>query len=180
MKEKLLLSYAKTCALLLCPLLFFFGCGRSSLPDARSNAFSAEIIWSTATSQFRATAEVSEVSSEDTSRDVTLTFHEPKAMEGLILTRKNREISLSFLNLSVEGFPTEELLRPMDLLLYEGEITAKGECEIEGTRYITAKIENEKEKEIYELYLDPNTGIPKELRTNTETLRIESFKIRDP
>ena len=180
MKEKLLLSYTKILVLLLCPLLLLFGCGNSSLPDARSNAFSAEILWSTATSQFRATAEVSKSSSENTSRDLTLTFHEPKALDGLILTRTNGEISLSFLNLSVENFPVEALLLPIDLLLYEGKTTVIGDCEIEGTRYITAKIENEKEKESYELYLDPDTGIPKELRTEHGTLQLESFHVRVP
>lgn len=180
MKEKLLIPYKKILSILLCSLLLLCGCGKSSLPDARNNAFSAEIVWITNASQFRATAEVSVSTSEDTPRDVTLSFHEPKALKGLILTRKNGEISLSFLNLSVENFPAEELLRPIELLLYEGKITASGECEIEGNRYITAKIENEKEKESYELYLDPDTGIPKELRTEHETLRIESFDIRDP
>jgi len=178
MKEKLSIPYKKILAVLLCPLLFLFGCGSSSLPDARSNAFSAEIVWSTSSSQFRATAEVSKSSSEDTSRDLTLTFHEPKALEGLILTRTNGEILLSFLNLSVENFPVEALLLPIDLLLYEENITVVGECEIEGKRYITAKIENEKEKESYELYLDPDTGIPKELRTEYGILRLESFHVR--
>lgn len=183
MKEKLspsYLSYVKILTFLLCPLILIFGCGRSSFPDARKNAFSAEIVWSTPKSQFRATAEVSEDSAEDTSRDLTLTFHEPKAMKGLTVTRTNGEISLSFLNLSIENFPVKDLLRPIDLLLYDGKITAMGECEIEGMRYITAKIENEKEKESYEIYLDPDTGFPKELRTDTETLRIESFDVRAP
>gem|GEM_PF-6630387 len=85
---------------------------------------------------------------------------------------------LSFLNLSVENFPVEALLLPIDLLLYEENITVVGECEIEGKRYITAKIENEKEKESYELYLDPDTGIPKELRTEYGILRLESFHVR--
>ena len=180
MKEKLSISYVSSLSLLLCLFLLLVGCTKSSLPDPRKNAFSAEIVWKTPTSQFRATAEVSEDSAEDTSRDLTLTFHEPKAMKGLIVTRTNGEISLSFLNLSIESFPVKDLLRPIDLLLYDGKITATGECEIEGMRYITAKIENEKEKESYEIYLDPDNGIPKELRTDTERLRIESFDIRAP
>ncbi len=184
MKEKLSTSYKKFFALFLCPLLLFWGflgCKKNvTPPDYRELSFCAEIVLITSTSQLRATAEVSAPTFDGTLRDVTLSFHEPRALEGLVLSRKNGTCSLHFIGLLVESFPAEHLLRTIDLLLCEGKISILGECELDENRYLSAELQNDKEGESYELYLEPETGFPKELRTDTETLRIESFTSRSP
>ena len=104
-------------------------------------------------------------------------------MEGAVLSRKEGVVSLSLMDLmdlSVESLPLDALLRPIELLLDRGEASLVGEREIDGSRYIFSEVKSTKEQEIYELYVEPNTGIPKELRTSKETLQIQSFQIRDP
>lgn len=171
----------KLLSLILCPILLLFGCAsRSSVSDARSSAFCADLRLISEPLQICATAEVAPPTTEGALRDITLTFSAPEALKGLIVTRTNGEISLSFLDLTIECFPVDKLLQPIDLLLCEGSRTLIGEDNIDGVRYLFFNIENKKEGESYEFYVDPHTGIPKEIRTSKETLQIMSFHTRTP
>ncbi len=181
MMEKLSVRSFKMLALLLCLLLCLGGCEKlTSLPDYRESAFIAELVFITPTSRLCATAEVSAPSQDHTLRDVTLSFTEPSALNGLIVTRREDQVSLNFKNLCVEDVPVQDLLRGIDLLLCDGSLTILGKEEGEGIRFISAELQNEKEGKSYALSLEPTTGYPKELRTDTEILQIQSFRKISP
>ena len=179
--EKLSVKSFKMLALLLCSLLCFGGCEKlASLPDYREGAFVAELVFITPTSRLCATAEVSSPSSAQALRDVKLSFTEPTALNGLIVTRYEEQVSLNFKNLCVEDAPIQDLLRGIDLLLCDGSLTILGKEEREGIRFISAELQNEKEGKSYALSLEPTTGYPKELRTDTEILQIKAFDKTSP
>ena len=184
MKENLCFIRTKLLALLLCLsflLSFCCGCQKNALyTKFQNSAFDAEFVFIAPNVEFRATANISAPSTECDERDVTLVFSAPNALAGLTLRRTKGTVSLSFHGILVEDFPVDVLLRPIELLLCEGNITVLGETELDGIRYISAQLKNEKDQEIYELYFEPNTNVPKEFRTKTERLRIESFELRTP
>lgn len=176
--EKLSVISFKIFVLLLCSLFFlgsFWGCEKS-FPDYRQTAFDAEIVFITPNARLCATAEVSAPSQNHALRDVTLTFSEPQALKGLILTRRGGTVSLNFQDLCIEDVPVQALLRGIDLLLSEGAITILGKENRESIGSISAELEDEQEGKSYALSLEPTTGFPKELRTDTELLQIKSFR----
>ncbi len=176
--EKLTLRIKRIAVLLVCLCLCLSGCAKSrSLPDYRASAFGVEIVYSTPHTKLVATAEVSAPRAEETiPRDVTLTLSSPKALQGLMLQRTDGKISLNYEGILTESDATG-LLRCVDLLLTEGRIKVGNPCQRNGTTLLYAEIQNDKDTQIYELYLTPHTGIPQELVVAEETIQIRKFQI---
>ena len=152
MMEKLTLSYKKLLPLLLCFLLVLFGCRANTSPtDARSSAFSASFVYVKNEMQICATAMVGapREASDPLPRDLTLTLTSPEALRGLVITRKDGEVSLSYQGILTTVEHTD-LLRCTELLLSEDP---------------TAKIT-----------LDPTQNTPKEILLGKELLQISDFK----
>lgn len=174
--ETLISKYEKPITLLLCLLLLLIGC--SSTPkgnDYRESAFCAELSVHTKESHLLVTAEIRAPRADDLPRDLTLSFHEPNALRGLILTRRDGKILLEFDGISVERDSAEELLLCVKLLLPEGDFSEFKRCEKNGVSLLSTKVQNEKETQAYEIYLDPDTGFPKEILSEDASLQILSF-----
>lgn len=153
MMEKLSLHRSrvkKTMLLLLCLLLFTGGCTKKHPRyDARSTAFSAELIYRNGETMLCATAQVDAPRADGILRDVSLCFSYPDALQGLILTRENGKVLYEYDGIFLPSEGTE-LLRCVDLLLQEDSG--------------------------YEIQFSSQTGIPEEIRSSEEILQIKNFQ----
>ena len=152
MMEKLTLYCKKLFPLLLCFFLLLCGCSSNTSPtDWRSSAFSASLVYIKNETQICATVAVSapREASDSLPRDLTLTLSSPEALRGLVITRKDGVVSLSYQGL-LTAVEETNLLRCTELLLSE-DVDA-------------------------EIILDPTTNLPKEILLGKEALQISDFK----
>ena len=152
MMEKLTLSCKKLLPLLLCFLLILCGCRANTSPaDARSSAFSASLVYIKNETRICATAIVGapREATDFLPRDLTLTLSSPEALRGLVITRKDGVISLSYQGL-LTAVEETNLLRCTELLLSEDPAA--------------------------EIVLDPTQNTPKEILLGKESLQISDFK----
>ena len=167
------------CLLLLpfCVFISFCGCQSSpSLPDYRQSAFYAELRLITPSVTVSGYATVS-LPKDSAQRDVTLVFSEPKALEDVTLTRSNGIVSLQYDGLVLEEQALEALLFMVDLLTSSRERRIVSQTEEYGEPLILAELLPAGNEKSYELYLDPNSGAPRMLRSEDITLVIRSFRL---
>ncbi len=153
------------------------GCEKKiALPDYRERGFSAEVQWELQGVCVCATATVPEPATDpQCQRNFFLAFHSPESMSGVLLERKNGEISLSMgdLPLSKEAYGLwiayAELLIPNGTIRWLEKQTQNGQIAIRGI------IHSEGETKTYEIFAQGESGMPKEITLDDRRLVFRSF-----
>ena len=155
--------------LLMLLLLFApIGCGRQSLPpDYRDAPFSARIGWEENGEELEARV----IRGAD--GEVVLELLEPEGLRGITLVSVGGRLLIRCGETEMDGSPWEPLFSVTELLLPRGERRAVCQTKWEGEDVLYVEIE---QTEI-ELYVDMESGIPKEIRRGGRALRILSFEM---
>ncbi len=168
---------------LLCLLLAFFlaGCSDRVTPprDYLSSPFSAELRWSEEDLTISAELTAAPAVRQGAPWDLCLRFTAPDSFAGICVTRKDGALTLTYEGLTLTGEPYAGLCRGADLLL-SGD-TLRGLCreELWGLPVLYGRRGAPDTGEFTEVWLDPQTGYPKQLRRGQTTLQILSFQPSD-
>ena len=187
--SKILLPLRWSCAMLmtLALMLTLTACYPvRSLPDYREGAFEAELVWNTPSTTVRMLLSVGDEPSDGGERDLSIVFLAPESLAQIRLERTGGALTVTCHDLRIDNADALKCwLRPAELLLTSGGIRAITYTERDGVRMQYAEIRKESEYEnqeddVYELYLFPSTGFPKQIVHQQESLDVLSFRPLSP
>jgi len=107
------------------------------------------------------------------SRDLTVTFFAPSAMEGLTLTRTQGKTTMQLGEQTILHPSLEKWLRIPLLMLAEGERIRKEAQAQENENAIAVTIQGQEGETT--ILIDPQTLLPTAIRTSTVKLQVLSF-----
>lgn len=144
------------------------GCASGALPtDYRNEPFRAQITWQT--DSVRLSTSVRWESSGRREMEIL----EPKEWMGLVLMEEGNKRMVRYGDVTMDGAGMEALFERMELLLPTGERRGVCKTEWKGETVMYVEIEGET---VVELYLEPESGIPRAIRRGDVTLEIQSFE----
>ncbi len=160
--------------------------------DYREFGFSAELSWQSQGLTARAQIQVEPpTESPSAPRNFSLCFSSPDSLNGILLTRTEEGLRVDCNGLSADASILSPLLSHAELLLPTGILEVLCDTTLNGEKVLYAEIksepkresnegedekeENEQKTQVYELYLEPSTGIPRRICYGSLILDISSF-----
>ncbi len=154
------------------------GCGRGipNPPDYRTSPFRVELCGVRGEEKVSAEGSYSPSKVPDLPWDFTLRLTSPKSLEGIILRRQDGTVSLSFEGMETDADSLDGLLSLLSLPATTGEIKGLSLDRTMGEPLLYAQIEKEGEVSPLELWLDPESGFPKQIKKGELSLDILFFE----
>lgn len=146
------------------------------LPDYRQEEIEAKLSWCDGNVELLMEVHIAAIHEGENHRDFSLEFLAPDHLTGILIKSEEGNLRIFCDEIAVDGELFSRWIRPVELLLPTGKICPIREIEADGFRLQYAQIQKENEHEIYELYLDPQTGHPHKIQCGNEILQILSFR----
>lgn len=146
--------------------------------DYRTEPFWATVAWTVGelTVSAELTAEPSAVSGGTLRMELT----SPDTLDGIVLTRAEGVWQVSCGEIVTEGSLWGELTAYAELAVPEGEVIPVCETTLRGESLLYAEIVHkteEGEERVYELYVEAESGVPREIRSGERSLEILCFEV---
>lgn len=147
-------------------------------PDYRLWNFEAEIAWSVGELSLCAVVTIRGATDPEPAKITSLRFTAPPSMKDITLSEESGTPTVACHGMTANAELLAELWSTAELLTATGKITPVTVTEQDGEQALYAELQIEDSEEIYEFYLEPDSGFPKEIRKGEEQLKIRSFTVK--
>ncbi len=149
---------------------------RPSLPpDYRLLNFEAEVEWQMGDLPIRALLTVCGATEDAPATLTSLRLLAPDTLEGIVLSMEDGKRTVHCHGLTADATLLQELWDTAGLVIPDGTILPVTTVERDGVSWLYAQIQSPQGEPLYECYLDPKSGVPKQIQHNDHILEIHTF-----